>query len=47
MQPDSGSAQTDFKGHFESHGGSQFMANNFNTGGGPIYIDATSGAFES
>jgi len=47
MQTSSTQAGTGFGGQFNSDGGSQFMANSFNTNGAPIYIDSSSGAFRS
>lgn len=37
------SLSNDFGGHFDSHGGSQFLGNSFNTDGAPIYIGAGPG----
>lgn len=45
LRTDSTQAETGYGGQFNSRGGSQFMGNSFNTGGGPIYLDSSSGAF--
>jgi len=43
MQRRSARIEKGFDGQYNSHGGSQFLGNDFNTGGAPIYIDSSSG----
>ncbi|KAL8666768.1 MAG: hypothetical protein Q9202_001306 [Teloschistes flavicans] len=42
MRANNAQTETEFGGHFNSHGGSQIMGNSFSTSGGPIYFDSSS-----
>ena len=46
MQRDHTVVEERFDGNYNSHEGSQFIRPNFNTKGGPIYFDSSSGMYD-
>ena len=45
MQTDHAVVEGRFDGTYNTHGGTQFLASNFNTNGAPIYFDSSPGTY--